>query len=162
MRQDQREALRRRFRFRCGYCGVRERDVGAELTVDHFQPQSQGGLDEPENWVYCCHPCNEFKGDYWQPDSARRLLNPLRDELGAHLVGQEDGTLRALNATGAFHIERLHLNRPQLIAYRRERRLLKAAHEKQIQLFESLGELEKQVRTLTAQLERLLSDDANT
>ncbi|MCY2996250.1 MAG: HNH endonuclease signature motif containing protein [Planctomycetota bacterium] len=72
MRQDQREALRYRFGFRCGYCGVAECDVGAELTVDHFQPRSRGGLDEPDNWVYCCHPCNEFKGDCWQPDSSDR------------------------------------------------------------------------------------------
>ena len=61
MRQDQRDALRHRFEFRCGYCGVTERDVGAELTVDHFQPRSRGGLHEADNWVYCCHPCNEFK-----------------------------------------------------------------------------------------------------
>jgi hypothetical protein len=40
MREEQREALRHRFGFRCGYCGVAERDVGAELTVDHFQPRT--------------------------------------------------------------------------------------------------------------------------
>src|SRR6266581_2254378 len=102
MRQDDRESLRRRFQFRCGYCGVSERDVGAELTVDHFQPRSQGGLHESENWVYCCHACNEFKGDVWQPNSLQRILHPLRDELAAHLIEQEDGTLRALSATGAF------------------------------------------------------------
>ena len=46
MRQDERETLQRRFQFRCGYCGVSERDAGAELTVDHFQPRSQGGLHD--------------------------------------------------------------------------------------------------------------------
>ena len=35
MRPEEREALRRRFHFRCGYCGVSETDGGAELTVDH-------------------------------------------------------------------------------------------------------------------------------
>jgi hypothetical protein len=162
MRQDQREALRRRFRFRCGYCGVAERDVGAELTVDHFQPRSQGGVDEPDNWVYCCHPCNEFKGDYWQPDSSQCLLHPVRDDVAAHVIEQEDGTLRALSATGGFHIERLRLNRPQLVAYRREQRLLDAARQTQAQLVERLGDLEEQVRTLTAQLERLISGEGNT
>jgi hypothetical protein len=34
MRQDERDTLRQRFRFRCGYRGVSERDVGAELTVE--------------------------------------------------------------------------------------------------------------------------------
>ena len=155
MRQDERETLRRRFQFRCGYCGVSERDAGAELTVDHFQPRSQGGLHEPENWVYCCHACNEFKGDFWQPNSLRRILHPWRDQLAAHVVEQEDGTLQAQSETGVFHIARLHLNRQQLVAYRCERRRLLAAHLTQARLLERLKQLEEQVQTITAQLEHL-------
>jgi hypothetical protein len=155
MRQDERATLRSRFQFRCGYCGVSERDAAAELTVDHFQPRSQRGADEPENWVYCCHACNEFKGDYWQPDSPSRILHPLRDDLAIHMVEQEDGTLRPLTQTGAFHIERLHLNRWPLVAYRQERRLLQAASRAQARILERLQRLEEQVQTLTAQLEEL-------
>jgi hypothetical protein len=162
MRQEERQTLRRRFQFRCGYCGVSERDAGAELTVDHFQPRSQGGLHEPDNWVYCCHACNEFKGDYWQPDAPRRILHPLRDDLAAHLVEQEDGTLQALSATGTFHMERLHLNRRPLIAYRHERRLLEAARQTQSRLLERIQQLEEQVQTLTALLEQLERGDSNT
>ncbi len=159
MRQDDREGLRRRFQYRCGYCGVGENDVGAELTVDHFQPRSCGGLDEPDNWVYCCHACNEFKGDFWQPDSPRRILHPLRDDLAAHLVELKDGTLRALSETGAFHIERLHLNRRPLVAYRSERRLLEATRQAQVSLLTRLRHLEEQVQSLSAQLERLEEGD---
>src|ERR1700730_7381878 len=103
MRPDEREMLRQHFRYRCGYCGVRERDAGAELTVDHFQPRSQGGSDEPENWVYCCHACNEFKGNIWKPAAAHRVLHPLRDILTLHLVEEDDGTLRGLTETGNYH-----------------------------------------------------------
>src|SRR5882724_10424490 len=117
MRQEERETLRRRFQFRCGYCGVRERDVGAELTVDHFRPRSKGGLDEPENWVYSCHACNEFKGDCWQPDEQCRVLNPLQDKVTRHMIQEADGRLRGLTETGTFHIDRLHLNRRQLVEY---------------------------------------------
>ena len=53
---------------RCGYCGVEEAEVGAELTVDHFQPRAQNGTDNAANLVYCCNACNQFKGDYWQLD----------------------------------------------------------------------------------------------
>lgn len=155
MRPDEREALRQRFQFRCAYCGVSERDAGAELTVDHFQPQSRGGLDEAENWVYCCHACNEFKGDFWQPSSTRRILHPLKDDLAAHLIEQEGGTLHALSETGAFHIERLHLNREQLIANRNERRMQEAARRSQARLVERLQQLEEQVNNLTTQLEQL-------
>ena len=102
MRQDERDTLRRRFGFRCGYCGVHERDIGSVLTVDHFQPRSRGGVDEPENWVYCCHACNEFKGDSWQPDSPQRILHPRRDNLAVHVVAQEDGTVKALARPGHF------------------------------------------------------------
>jgi 5-methylcytosine-specific restriction endonuclease McrA len=54
----ERLALRQRYNFCCGYCGVRETDVGAALTIDHFQPISRGGEDTPANWVYCCFACN--------------------------------------------------------------------------------------------------------
>lgn len=155
MRHDERETLRRCFQFRCGYCGIGERDAGAELTVDHFQPSSHGGLHEPDNWVYCCHACNEFKGDSWQPNSPRRILHPLRDEIAAHLVEQEDGTLQPLSETGAFHIERLQLNRRQLVAYRCERRLLEAARQNQVRLFQRLQQLEEQVQSLTEALAKL-------
>jgi HNH endonuclease len=161
MSQDQREGLRKQFQFRCGYCGVRERDAGAELTVDHFQPRSQGGLHEPDNWVYCCHACNEFEGDYWQPDSQRRILHPLRDALAANLVEEDDGTLRAMTETGAFHIERLHLNRRQLVAYRRERRLREAAHQAQTRLRERLRKLEADVQVILAELAQTQFDDLN-
>src|SRR5688572_15805830 len=120
MRAHERQALRRLFEFRCGYCGVRERDAGAELTVDHFQPSSKGGAHEPDNWVYCCHACNEFKADYWQPDSPKRILHPLRDHLQSHIVEHEDGRLIALTETDAFHIDHLRLNRAPLIEYRHE------------------------------------------
>jgi HNH endonuclease len=158
MRPDERETLRQRFQFRCGYCGVSESDAGSELTVDHFQPGSQCGLHEPENWVYCCHACNEFKGDFWQPNSPRRILHPFRDDIAAHVIDQEDGTLKGLSEKGAFHIERLHLNRPQLVSYRRERRLLEIARQTQASLLERLRHLEEQVRILTAQAEQFDRD----
>jgi hypothetical protein len=161
MSQHEREMLRQRFQFRCGYCGVRERDAGAEMTVDHFQPRSRGGSHDPDNWVYCCHACNEFKGDHWQPDSSQRVLHPLRDTLATHLVEEEDGTVRALTETGAFHIDRLHLNRVPLVAYRRERRRLEAARQSQDRVLERLRQLEVEVQSMIAELVRLQHDDAH-
>jgi hypothetical protein len=155
MRLDERDALRGRFGFRCGYCGVSEVAAGAELTVDHFQPRSHGGLDEPGNWVYCCHACNEFKGDYWQPDSSHCILHPLQDSLAEHIAEQDDGTLQALSETGAFHIQKLRLNRAELVAHRRERRLIELARQAQSDLLQRLAQLEQQVQTLTAQIGHL-------
>jgi hypothetical protein len=159
MRPDEHETLRERFQYRCGYCGVSELDAAAELTVDHYRPRSHGGPHEPENWVYCCHACNEFKGDYWQSDSARRILHPLRDDVAAHIEAKDDVTLAALNETGEFNIERLRLNRSQLVAHRSERRRIETARLQQTGLLQRLQQLEEQVQTLSVQLEQLERGD---
>ncbi len=77
----------------------------------------------------------------------------------SHVAEQDDGSLQALTETGAFHIARLHLNRPQLVAYRREHRLLEAARETQAGLLERLAALEDELGTLTSELDRLRSGE---
>ena len=62
------EAIRERYRRSCGYCGVTETAVGAELTLDHYRPQAAGGGDEPGNLVYACIKCNQYKSDFWPDD----------------------------------------------------------------------------------------------
>lgn len=155
MRPQEREALRRRFDFRCGYCAVTETDAGSELTIDHFQPRSHGGSDDPANWVYSCHACNEFKGDWWDPESTHRVLHPEKDERAGHLAEAEDGVLRPLTETGKFHIERLRLNRAQLVAFRMQRKRREAAGESRQRLLERLRALAHEVRRLANELERL-------
>lgn len=155
MRPQEREALRRRFGFRCGYCSVSETDAGAELTVDHYQPRSQGGSDDPDNWVYSCHACNEFKADWWQPASRHRVLHPERDERARHLSEGDDGMLRPLTDTGAFHIERLRLNRDQLVAFRMERKRREVARASRQRILERLHGLASEVRRLANELERI-------
>ena len=160
MLPDPRAELRRLYQFCCGYCGTSEVDVGAALTIDHFQPHSHGGADDPTNWVYCCHACNEFKGDHWQPESLRRILHPLRDDFSAYIVEETDGKLRGLTETGTFHIQRLHLNRPQLVAHRLARRInaevrraLATHHQEEATHLQRLAELEE---ALQAALQRLV------
>ena len=155
IRPAQREALRRLYNFRCGYCGVSEVDRGAELTVDHFQPRSQGGTDAVGNLVYCCHACNEYKGNYYQPETLERLLDPLRDNLPEHILEQEDGTLYALTPTGAFHIAQLHLNRPTLIAHRLVERQLQLARQELLALRQRLAELRREEEEVRRQEEDL-------
>ena len=73
--------IRSIYAMRCGYRLLSETEAGAELTYDHFQPQSQGGSDTSKNLVYACHACNEFKGEYFGETDAMRLLHPLHDDL---------------------------------------------------------------------------------
>jgi hypothetical protein len=127
-------------------------DAGAELTVDHFQPRSQGGSDALDNLVYCCHGCNEFKGDYWQPDSPRCILHPLRDDIAAHIALTDEDTLRSLTPTGEFHIRKLHLNRSELILHRREQRLIEAERATQQATLDRLLLLEHRIEILQTQV----------
>ena len=158
MRADDRLTLRQTYDICCGYCGVTETDVGAELTIDHFQPTSRGGLNHQSNLVYACHPCNEFKGDYWNPEGANRILHPLRESLKDHLIETEDGLLEGRTPTGQFHIERLRLNRTLLVRHRLERRNLERERARLKELLERLGQLETKVQSLTAELQQVEPD----
>jgi hypothetical protein len=155
MTPEQRQALRERYSFRCGYCGVHEHQIGAELTVDHFQPRSRGGTDDADNLVYCCHACNEHKGNYWLPNAAQRLLHPLLDDLDAHVAAEADGTVRGLTETGACHIQRLRPNRAPLVARRLRWRRQASARAIQEGLLEQLGLLQQRFSDLRAHLAAL-------
>jgi len=163
--KERRETVRRAYGYRCGYCGVHEEEAGSKLEIDHFWPRSAGGEDELDNLVYCCPTCNRLKGDFWpagDPSTTHRLLHPKRDDMAQHLREEEEGRLTALTETGAFHIERLRLNRPPLVALRRTRREvaglhrdLAAAQKKQARLRERIDSLEKELEKVLAQLLRL-------
>lgn len=159
MRASDRQALRARYDFRCGYCGIREIDTGAELTLDHFQPRSKGGGDELENLVYCCPACNEYKGDYWQPDAPRRILHPMHDDLAAHFVLTSQDTLSPLTETGEFHIAKLHLNRRELVLHRREQRLLEEDRVMRQATLNRLLQLERRIEVLEIQIADSRIDD---
>jgi hypothetical protein len=116
---DVRWAVRQRAHFACEFCGVTETDTGGELTIDHFQPQTKGGTDAPENLLYCCHRCNQYKADYWPTQSEDPpLWHPRHEPIERHLLPLADGTLYPITAIGAFTLKRLRLNRPPLVAYR--------------------------------------------
>ena len=79
----------------------------------------------------------------------RRLLHPQRHDLSVHLREEIDGRIVALPETGGFHMERLQLNRPPLIALRRTRHEvallregLKTAQDEQIRVQQRIGLLE--------------------
>ena len=44
-----RDQVRQRANFACEFCGVTEADAGGQLTIDHFQPATNGGPDDFEN-----------------------------------------------------------------------------------------------------------------
>ena len=154
MNETERNALRSRFRFACGYCGVTETQNGAQLTVDHFQPTSRGGPDDASNWVYSCFACNTFKGAFWEVAPSDFLLHPLRDDVAVHLHEEEDGTFTALSSRGQLHLERLHLNRPELVEHRREDRRQAERDQRITRLVSQLGRMNEELAELRSRLNR--------
>jgi hypothetical protein len=155
-----RESVRELFNFRCGYCGVTETESGGQLEIDHFCPQSHGGQDTLDNLVYACPACNRFKGQhYWPAPEAGpdlRLLHPQENDLPAHSELLPDGRLIGATKRGWFHIQRLRLNRTQLI----ELRLQRAGEQHLRQILEhnqqAIAQLRAYVQELEQEIERLL------
>ena len=121
--------VRARFDRCCGYCGVSEADVGAELTVDHFRPNTRGGDESLDNLVYACPRCNLLKADFFPSDEEQkaglRVLHPLFEDLSQHLeMSSDTGRIIPLTLTGKFHIHLLQLNRQPLIVHRVRKRIL--------------------------------------
>ena len=166
---ENRQAVREQYNFTCGYCGVSEIDAGSELEIDHFQPISHGGSDERENLVYACPACNRNKASYWPlPDTPphMHLLHPLTDSLKTHIALLQDGRMAGLTPRGWFHIDWLHLNRPQLIAmrqkqaiYQRTQSLIEEIQQINHQLQELIASQEQELDTLREQVRRLTGND---
>lgn len=136
-----RQIVRERANFSCEYCGVSETEVGGELTIDHFQPQSKSGTDELENLIYACPRCNLYKGNYFpENDFDLSLWNPRTEASDRHFSPQAGGELFPLTETGNFTIRQLRLNRLPLIEHRR-RKQIQEEENSLILMHQSLVEL---------------------
>jgi len=157
-----RQKVRQRANFLCEYCRVSETDSGGELTIDHFQPQSQNGSDKEENLVYCCFRCNTYKGDYWNPEpNQTRLFNPRTDNRDEHFWLSESGKLFALTEIAEITIRLLRLNRKPLVTKRQqdflkleERQILEQTNK----AVETLIRLSQQQRELLQKQQFLLEE----
>ncbi len=160
MNDETRQFVRQRANFSCEYCGVSETDVGGELTIDHFQPQSKNGSDEMENLVYACVRCNLYKSDYFPVKSTDKpIWNPRIENRENHFIELPNGELHGLSETGKFTIELLRLNRQPLINHRKIKQIAeeeKILFESYRHIFELLKQTsEKQARLLQEQNELL-------
>ena len=58
-------------RFQCRYCF--EPLTFKNVTADHVQPKSKGGLDRKENFAPCCLSCNRMKGSMTANQDMNRI-----------------------------------------------------------------------------------------
>lgn len=82
-----------------------------------------------------------------------------QDDYAEHFATEGDGALRALSETGAFHIARLQLNRPELIAHRLRQQRNRALRAEVTDLLHIVDRQEQRIQDLAAEIMRLQQRD---
>lgn len=110
------EFIRQRAKFRCEYCHYPELLSSAPLSVDHIQPKSLGGSDEPNNLALACRRCNERRYNFITgidptTEIEASLFNPRQEQWASHFIWSAD-SLKILGTTptGRATCNRLDLN----------------------------------------------------
>jgi hypothetical protein len=148
---DYKPELQRIFRSRCAYCILHEEEMGgyAAMEVDHFRPWKRPEFEhlkkEWTNLYYTCRRCNLWKSNHWptteQNARGLRFIDPCEDDPDDHLrIVPHPGNgelcwLLAVTPAGKYTIEKIRLNRKQLIDIRR--RLMRKYREEQAALNEN-------------------------
>lgn len=132
---DVREVVRARAKAICEYCLSPDALCPTTYNIEHVRPVSVGGEDATDNMAWSCGGCNGRKGaatgaydsetKEWTP-----LYNPRVDEWEAHFLWDEndDAVLVARTSIGRVTIERLQLNRPEVVNLRRVKRFFDEHH----------------------------------
>jgi hypothetical protein len=124
------------------------------LTVDHVFPSSKGGSDDIDNLVYCCFRCNQYKAAYWPSSSnAVELWNPRRDPKQDHFLELANGDLYAITPKGAATIDRLRLNRPDLIEHRLRVRMDQIRQASPIRNDQLMASIEQTLQQLVLEMQ---------
>lgn len=132
---DWREYLAEESKYQCVYCAVPESEMGGSrgYHIEHYRPRARFPelANEYSNLFYACCICNLYKSDDWprDPDATHSVIaypNPAEaDYSDLFDEDSESGRISARFAAAAYLLERLHLNRPQLIVAR------KCAHQRE-------------------------------
>ncbi len=119
-----RRLVLRRSGGRCEYCQLSQAGQEATFHIDHVTPTAASGETVANNLALACVSCSLRKGARQtaiDPETKTevQLFNPRRATWSEHF--QWDGVrLVGLTATGRATIEILVLNRPLILAIRRE------------------------------------------
>ena len=73
-----RRNLWKRDHFCCQYCG--KKPPHDEITVDHVQPRSRGGISSFKNCVLACIECNKKKDNKTPEEAGMPLVRAARDK----------------------------------------------------------------------------------
>jgi hypothetical protein len=119
-----RDEVVRRAGDRCEYCRLSQAGQEAVFHIDHVVPRSAGGPTTADNLALACVSCSLRK---WarrtatDPESGGEvpLFNPRTQSWMEHFRWAAE-TIVPLTATGRATVEALAINRPLILAIRRE------------------------------------------
>jgi hypothetical protein len=122
--EDVRQSVLQRAGHCCEYCLAQSTYSSDPLTVEHIQPRSAGGSNEPDNLAAACQGCNNIKF------TATEAVDPVTGETvpmfhprvhvwADHFSWTDDGSI-VIGRTpiGRATVERLRLNRPGVVNLR--------------------------------------------
>lgn len=115
-------------RNRYEYCGLSQIGQEATFHIDHVVPRAAGGPTNEENLALACVSCSLRK---WAKQTAldpetgheTPLFNPRTDIWGEHFQWNEE-LVDPLTPTGRATVTALAMNRPLIVAIRREEMIL--------------------------------------
>lgn len=124
-----RQFVRKRAGYLCEYCHSPEKISTSRFTIDHLQPRSLGGSDNPDNLALACSRCNQRRynfivGQDVETSEILPLFNPRQQQWSDHFIWNANCT-KILGTTpiGRATCERLDLNDER---YRGERSIQEA------------------------------------
>ncbi len=113
----------------CVYCAIHESAFGGfrNFHVEHYRPKRSFPEleDDYQNLFYACGICNVFKGADWPADPTEALDQPAYpspseiDYCEILSTDETTGEVRANCVAGNYLVQKIYLNRPQLLVERR-------------------------------------------
>ncbi|MEM6633087.1 MAG: HNH endonuclease [Bacteroidota bacterium] len=101
----------------CEYCYSQQFFSADRFTVDHIQPYSKKGSNDPDNLAFSCQGCNRRKYTHTEavdPQTKKLvpLYNPRKDRWKDHFRWKKSyKELKGISEIGRATIQKLELNR---------------------------------------------------
>lgn len=145
MYKDWKEQLSIEGFHQCVYCSISEAEFGGirNFHVEHYKPKSLPAftslVNTYTNLFFACSICNSFKSNDWPGDPTIELNTPCYPDpsvvdYSTLFCVDTVGVLAGNNLSAKYLIQKIYLNRPQLIINRREHLLEEKFEEIKLKL----------------------------
>lgn len=152
---DWKEHLSKEGKEQCVYCTININSFGGirNFHVEHYRPKAEDKFPKLEheytNLFFACSICNGFKSDDWKNEPSPKLDNesypdPSKVDYSDFLFLDAVQLVDSKFITGKYIIQKIFLNRPQLILERKSFFLHQILRKEMQNLKDIFIELQKQ------------------